>query len=269
MQLVATYEELPMGSHSLGFYSNRPEAAHNMAGFLKGASQLHQSAMVLTSDDEMMSLYRQAVEKDVPEMLGALHRIQGPHVRPTGSGLRPVSEVDRFASAHPEGATMCGDTIPGILNRRTLASLLAYEDWFDTLRPFYHRGLCPYDLNNIPVDRAAEALTSLASAHSHAVLSSSPQPSAQFLQLLVVPLVENPPKEHLGWLARAVDRGLIEAEHEDRTAPALTPRGETFARALRALPDFARRASGIDRSRGHAVQRGQEDPRSARFNPTE
>lgn len=243
LQLVSTPAELPTGSHSINFYANRPEAARHMANFLKGARDRDQSAMVLTADDEMMSLYREAVEREVPQMLGALRRIPGPHIRTTGEGFRPVPEVEAFAAAHPEGASMCGDTIPGLLTRRTLTSVLAYEDWFDTLRPFYHRGLCPYDLNNFPVDRAAEALAGLAEAHTHAVLSTDPNPGTQFIQLLVLPLVENPPKEHLGWLARAVDKGLIE-EGDGSSEPAgLTPRGETFARALRALPTFAAKAS--------------------------
>lgn len=202
-------------------------------------------------------------------MLGALRRIPGPHIRPTADGLRPVPEVGAFATAHPEGATMCGDTIPTILDRRTLPNVLVYEDWFDTLRPFYHRGLCPYDLNHLPVDRASEAFTSLAKSHSHGVLSSIPDPGAQFLQLLVVPLVENPPAEHLGWLARAVDRGLIEEDHEEEVAPSLTPRGEAFARALRALPAFAKRATHLRGDGSDSISRGRQDPRSPRFLPEE
>jgi hypothetical protein len=242
MRLVGTPEELPPGSHSISLYATRPEAAHNMASFLKGAQDRRQSAMILTADDEMLSLYREVVSKEVPEMLGALRRIEGPHIRPTADGWRPVDEVGAFASAHPEGATMCGDTIPDLLSRRTLASLLAYEDWFDGLRPFYHRGLCPYNLSAIPVDRASQALVGLSRAHTHAVLSKDPDPATQFLQLLVLPLVENPPKEHLGWLARAVDRGLVEEHRGDDGPVTLTSRGENFTRALRGLPALTRGA---------------------------
>lgn len=267
LEYVANEAELPVGSHSLSFYATRTEAARNMASFLRGARNQHQSAIVLTSDDEMLSLYRDAVEKEVPQMLGALHRIPGPHIRETSDGLRPVDEVFQFAAAHPEGASMCGDTIPSILNRRTLPNVLVYEDWFDTLRPFYHRGLCPYDLNNLPVDRAPDALGRLARAHTHVVLSDDPHPGSQFLQLLILPAVDNPPESHLGWLARAVDRGLIEEGEDEGKVAELTPRGEVFARALGGLPAFTRRLPHTGRDRETKVTRGQEDSRSLWFSP--
>jgi len=269
IELVTKPAELPSGSHSLSFYANRPEAAQDIANFLRGASDRGQTAMVLTADDEMMSLYQDAVEREVPQMLKALRRIDGPHVRSTEEGLRPIPEVLEFASSHPEGMTMCGDTIPDLLNRRTLPNVLAYEDWFDSLRPFYHRGLCPYDLNNFPVDRVADAFTGLAAAHTHGVLSTSPDPSAQFLQLLILPVVENPLESHLGWLARAVDRGLIDEDQPDGHAAELTPRGETFARALRALPNLTKRVPRTGRDRESGIPRGREDPRSPRLTPEE
>jgi hypothetical protein len=265
MELVSSPEEFPKGSHSVGFYGSRPEAAHNIASFLKGAVVYDQDAIVFTADDEMMSLYRDAVEKEVPQMLSAFHRLPGPHIRPTADGFRPVETVDQFVGAHPSGASMCGDTIPDLLNRRTLPNVLTYEDWFDGLRPFYHRGLCPYDLNNFPVDQASDAFTRLARTHTHGVLSSDPQPAVQFLQLLILPAVENPPENHLGWLARAVDRGLVNDDEHDGEAAALTPRGQAFARALRALPSFVRAAGQTSRASRSDVQRGQEDPRSPRL----
>jgi len=244
MRLMPTQEELPAGSHSISFYATRREAARNMASFLRGARDRGQRAMVLTADDQMLGLYRSEVSTQVPEMADSFLRIAGPHARTSPEGLRPVPEVMEFASSHPEGATMCGDTIPSFLDRRSLASILVYEDWFDSLRPFYHRGLCPYDLTHIPIDRASEALRRLAKAHSHGVLSSDPNPGVRFLQLLILPHVENPPKENLGWLAQAVEYGLLK---QDRTEDGieLTPRGEYFARALLALPAFVRRADAV------------------------
>ncbi|HTT16846.1 MAG TPA: hypothetical protein VMH49_05775 [Thermoplasmata archaeon] len=238
MHLVETPEELPPGSHSIALYGSAPEAARQMAGFLKGAHDRRQSAMVLTASDRMMDLYRGEISRRVPAMLSSLRRIPGPQVTPTADGLRPIPEVLRFAAEHPEGATMCGDTIPGLLDRRNLSSVLAYESWFDGLRPFQHRGLCPYDLYRLPVERAPEALGVLAKSHTHGVLSDDPNPGVQFLQLLVLPHVENPPAEHLGWLARAVDYGLIEERPREDTV-ALTPRGETVAAGLLSLPAYA------------------------------
>jgi len=269
MELVSSPAEFPPGSHSIGFYGSRPEAAHNIASFLRGAHDHHQDAIVLTADDDMMSLYREAVQREVPQLLNSLHRIPGPHIRSTADGFRPVDDAMDFAQAHPGGASMCGDTIPDLLSRQTLPNVLVYEDWFDSLRPFYHRGLCPYDLNNFPVDRASEAFTRLTKAHTHGVLSRDPEPSTQFLQLLVLPAVENPPEAHLGWLARAVDRGFIDDDQDEGQAANLTPRGEVFARALRGMPTFARKLPRTGRDRETRVVRGQEDPRSPRFSSEE
>ncbi len=243
LQLVPTTEAIPAGGHALSFYASRPEVAHQMAGFLRGAQERDQDALVLTADDGMLALYRDAVEREVPEMLAALHRIPGPHVQPTPDGWRPLPEVGAFASAHPDGASMCGDTLPSLISRRTIEPLLAYEDWFDDLRPFPHRGLCPYDLTIFPVDRVPEMFTRLGEAHSHLVLSDDPAPAAQFLQLLVLPLLENPPEEQLGWLVRAADNGLVDDRRPEGEAAGLTPRGEQFARALRGLPSLVRAAS--------------------------
>jgi hypothetical protein len=259
MRLVPSPEELPVGSHALAFYGTAPEAAHHMASFVKGARNLNQSAIVLSSDDRMLGLYREELAQVAPELTDSLRRIRGPHARPTPDGLRPVEEVVVFARAHPEGATMSGDTIPSFLNRQSLDSILAYEEWFDSLRPFLHRGLCPYDLAHIPIDRVPEAIGRLATAHSHGVLSQDPHPGIRFLQLLVLPHVENPPPEHLGWLAQAVDYGLIDHEEDDESAE-LTPRGETFARALMALPTFAQRATDTAGQRRRVPPRGDREP---------
>lgn len=266
MQLVKTPEELPTGSHSIALYGSAPEAARHMAGFLKGAHDRRQEAMVLTSSARLMGLYRREVSRRVPAMLASLRRIPGPHATPTPEGLRPLPEVMQFAAAHPEGATMCGDTIPGFLDRRTLPDILTYESWFDGLRPFQHRGLCPYDLSRLPVERASEALGRLAQAHTHGVLSSDPNPGVRFLQLLVLPHVENPPSEHLGWLARAVDYGLM-SERPRRDAVELTPRGESFAQALLGLPEYARAASATARERRRKPPSRDGPPRQPRFRP--
>lgn len=268
MRLVQGHDELPSGSHALSFYASPPEAAHNMARFLKGAQDRGQSAMVLTSDDRMLELYRNEVSKEAPAMRDALHRISGPHARPTPQGLRPVPEVMEFAAAHPEGASMCGDTIPTFLDRRSLPNILSYESWFDGLRPFQHRGLCPYDLSRLPVDKAPAALGQLARAHTHAVLSNDPNPGVRFLQLLILPHVENPPEEHLGWLARAVDYGLIDQENNEESVE-LTPRGEHFARALLALPAYARSADASARDRRRALAGRNSDDRSPKFEAAE
>jgi MEDS: MEthanogen/methylotroph, DcmR Sensory domain len=235
MRLVSSTDELPVGTHAVSFYGSRPEAARRMASYLKGGREHGQEALILSNDDEMIGLYRREIDRVAPGMSEALVRISGPHATETPDGLRPVPAVNEFIAAHPEGATMCGDTIPGLLTRGNLSDVLTYEEWFDSLRPYVHRGLCPYDLARIPVDRAPEALQRLAGTHSHGVLSDDPNPGVRFVQLFVVPYVENPPEEHLGWLARAVDYGLIDQDAKDDSL-SLTPRGETFARALLRFP---------------------------------
>ncbi len=268
MRLVPSAEELPTGSHAIGLYGSRTEAARTMGSFLRGARSRGQRAMVLTSNDAMLTLYRGEVRKQAPGLLDSVRRIDGPHARPTPVGLRPIPEVLEFARAHPEGATMSGDTIPTFLDRRSLANILAYEDWFDSLRPFPHRGLCPYDLTKIPVDRAHEALERLARAHSHGVLSTDPNPGVRFLQLLLLPHVENPPAEHLGWLARAVDLGLMERDRSEESVE-LTPRGANFARGLLGLPAFASAAADSSRSRRRALHGRADRPALSRFTPEE
>jgi len=240
-QLVRRHEDLPAGSHSLSLYASPVEAARSIAGFLKGADELGQKALVWTSSEKMQDLYRAEVARRAPDLMDAVRRLPGPHVGSTPAGLRPIHEVMDFATANPGGVTLCGDTIPTILNRRSLPSILAYEDWFDGLRPFQHRGLCPYDLARFPIDQAPDAFRRLIGAHTHAVLSNDPSPGIRFLQLLVLPHVENPPEENLRWLTHAIDYGLIEQQRGGGPVD-LTPRGRDFARALLALPAYARAA---------------------------
>jgi hypothetical protein len=248
MQLVKDPEELPDGSHSVALYGTWPEAARQMGGFLRGAQSRRQAALVVSCDDQRLGLYRHELARRAPSMVGSLRKIPGLHTQRTPDGLRPLPEILEFAAAHPEGATMCGDTLPGFLDRRTLPEILSYEGWFDRLRPYQHRGLCPYDLSRIPVDRAADALAQLAAVHTHGVLSVDADPAVRLLQLLVLPHVENPPDEQLVWLARAVDHGFVS---EDRTGGdvALTPRGENLALALRGLARYARSATAAAEAR--------------------
>jgi len=266
MRLVPSQEELPSGSHSLSFYASPPEAARNMASFVRGARSRGQKALVLTDNDRMAELYRREISKEVPELSDAVRRISGPHARPSDQGLKLVEDATEFAAAHPEGATMCGDTIPSFLDRRTLPNILVYEDWFDSLRPFYHRGLCPYDLAHLPVDQVPRTFARLAHAHTHAVLSSDPNPGVRFLQLLILPYVENPPKENLGWLAQAVEYGLVDQER-DAEAVDLTPRGENFARALMAMPDLANRADVAARNHRRGLPERAEGRSPRLFKP--
>ena len=231
---VATTEELPTGTHALAFYASRAEAARNIASFLKGGANRAQPGAVWTDSDEMLHLYRQEVARVAPTMQDSFHRLSGAHTEPTPEGRRPLPQIVSYLAGFPDGVTTVGDTIPHYLDRENLAEYLDYERWFDSQRPFAHRGLCPYDMTALPVDQAAKALLGLARAHSHAVLSEDPTPGVRLLQLLIAPQLENPPRWLTVWLNRAADARLIEFGISGETAT-LTLRGAQLARALLAM----------------------------------
>jgi hypothetical protein len=231
---VTTTEELPTGTHALALYGSRAEAARNIVGFLKGGANRAQPGAVWTDSEEMLRLYRTEVERVVPSMRESFHRLSGAHTEPTPDGRRPLPQIVSYLAGFPEGVSTVGDTIPHYLDRQNLAEYLDYERWFDSQRPYAHRGLCPYDITALPVDQAAKALLGLARSHTHAVLSEDPDPGVRLLQLLVAPQLENPPRWLIVWLDRAADQGLIEFGVSGETAT-LTLRGVQLARALLAM----------------------------------
>lgn len=229
---VRSAADLPPGCHALAFYASPDEAARNMGDFVRGAFYFGQPALVVSNNHERLERYRQQLVPDTPWLAGAFAPIDGPHTRSTADGLRPLEPVMSFAAANPEGATLCGDTIPDYLSEETVEDYLRYESWFDGLRPFSHRALCPYDLARLPVEVAGATLGGLLRNHSHAVLSTDPSPAVQLLQLLVVPYLDPVDPARRGALERALARGLIRPEASG-DALRLTARGELFVRALR------------------------------------
>lgn len=232
---AATTELLPPGSHAVSFHGSLDEAVRNMAGFVRGGYFFRQPSAVFSNDADRIARYRAAVAPENPWLKEAFHEIAGLHVRNEPGGWRPIDAPMRFASEHPEGVSICGDTLAGAIDRSNLEEALRYEAWFDALRPFPHRAMCPYDLGRMPVELANEVLPGMAARHSHVVLSSDPRPSVQLLQLLVVPSLSDAPPIALHWRSRALDRGLLRPEGDDR-ALRLTPRGELLVRATRVRP---------------------------------
>jgi DcmR-like sensory protein len=233
--LVPSTEEAPAGSHVLSFYASDSEAAESVAGFLRGARGLGQPAIVLTSDAHRLNLYESAVARRVPQMAGVFRLVSGPHLHLTPEGLRPPEEVEAFTNAHARGASTCSDAIPDVLTRENLDTYLEYERWYDTLRPYVHRGMCPYDVTRLPVDLASWALQELADVHSHVVLSRDPSPAVQLLQLLVVATAENPAAAQRDSVDRALTRGVVQRGGPNERLE-LTPRGENLVRALLTFP---------------------------------
>jgi len=231
VELLSDTREIAPGAHAIEFHASPTEAARNMARFLRGADDHHQSALILTADDAQLARYRAAAAEIAPAMAGSFRRIAGLHTYATADGRRPDPSAMQFAADHPRGASLSGDTISGDLNRRNLEEYLAYEAWFDRLRPFPHRALCPYDLTQLPLDRASEALRELVRHHTHAVLSDDPNPGVQLLQLLLVPLLDRPPEPHRVYLERAIAERLVERRGRDDVV-GLTLRGEQLVRAL-------------------------------------
>jgi MEDS: MEthanogen/methylotroph, DcmR Sensory domain len=229
--LASSAADLPGGSHSVALFASPPEAARHVAGFLRGARDLGQPAIVVTSEEEQLRDYQDAVRAVAPEMERVFELVPGPHTRPTPDGFRPSDAITRFAADHPTGASMCGDTIPRYLDRGNLAAYLRYEAWLDTLRPYPHRALCPYDLTRIPLERAAEALDRLARTHSHALLSDDPNPGVRLLQLLVVPHLDTAPEDQRVYLRRAMAARLFATRGTGKRL-GLTLRGEQLVRAL-------------------------------------
>ena len=235
-QWVANASDLPPGSHALSFHASLDEAVRTMADFLLGAHYYNQPARVYTDNDERWRRYRDAVSVESPWLADAVQRIPGPHTCPTPDGRRPVEAAMAFANDHPNGATLAGDTIPDAFDRGSAPEYLRYEAWFDGLRPFRHRAMCPYDLVRMPVVGSGELIRGLLANHSHVVLSSDARPAVRLVQLLALPSLDEAPREWARWIDRARDRGLIDRSRTPDAPVALTMRGSLAVRALRALP---------------------------------
>ncbi|MCI4322406.1 MAG: MEDS domain-containing protein [Thermoplasmata archaeon] len=232
---LPTAEAAPPDSHTLSFHASPSEAAGTVAAFLKGAAECSQPGIVFTSREEMLRRYQAEVHRIAPELEVAFRQLAGPHVHETSDGLRPPDEVMALAAAHPTGVSMCGDTLSQFLSEQNLPEVLAYETWYESLRPFPHRGLCPYDLSSLPTRDLDRTLTQLVGAHSHVVLSHDPRPHVQLVQMLVTPLVRDPPPGSWEVLERAMDQGLIEWSGRGPATVGLTIQGVRFAEVLRGI----------------------------------
>lgn len=209
-ELLAELSQLPSGSHCVSFHSSQSEAEDHAVEFLAGSPE-GQASSYWVADPALQSSYQERLAERAPGQIGCVHVLDGEQVHPVDGRLRPVEEVVRFVSSHPEGVTGGAERISRHWGPANVPEHLEYEAWFDQQPRRSSRFLCPYDLRTVPPDRAPQILRELGSHHSHVVLSSSPEPAIQLLQLFIFGSPrELPPAldSILGW---AVRRGLIEA----------------------------------------------------------
>jgi hypothetical protein len=231
---VERTEQVPPGAHAMALYGSSDEGERAVLGFVAGAERFAQPALWLTgmSDAERLRRCRAELDQRAPHGERTIVPLRGPQIRETPQGLRPLDDALAYAAAHPAGATLVGDTIPTYLTGDTLGGYLEYERWFDRLRPFPHRALCPYDLSRLPLLRAPAAIVGLALRHSHLVLSDDPRPAVRLLQLLVIPHLPNAPPVQRVAVDRAIDHRLLRRTGGEDVV-GLTLRGEQLVRALR------------------------------------
>lgn len=211
VEAVEDASRLPLGSHALSLFASQQEAAAQAASFLAGAPP-GQAASYWIPDQQLLPMYREAVEERDPDRVGAIQVLDGPQVRPVGPELRPVEEVLDLVRAHPEGVTAAGETITWYWTPEQVPSYLEYEEWFHQQARGASRFLCPYNLRNIPPEDAPAILRALGAHHSHVVLSSSTAETARVLQLFVFGTATDIPAPLRTDLAWAKERGLVSVD---------------------------------------------------------
>ena len=185
-RVVADLIHLPMGSHCIAFYASQDEGAETAAEFLAGTPE-GQAAAFWVADTALQSYYRDRVEEISPRHVGCVLVLDGEQVESDEGKLRPVDEVRTFVASHPDGVTGGADTISRYWTPGTFPEHVEYEAWFDAQPRDGSRFLCPYDLRRVPASEAPGLLRELGRHHSHASLSSSPEPAVRLLQLFVFP----------------------------------------------------------------------------------
>jgi hypothetical protein len=208
-EVLAELVHLPVGSHCISFHASQEEATDHAVDFLAG-SPPGQAASYWVSDSAQQVACQEKLAVRAPSQVGCVRVLEEEQVRPTNGHLRPIDEVLRFVGSHPEGVTGGADTLSQRLTPGNVPDHLEYEAWFDRQPRDGSRFLCPYDLRRIPPDDAPATLRELGAHHSHAVLSSSPEPAVRLLQLFIFATPAELPPEldpTFGWAVRS---GLIE-----------------------------------------------------------
>jgi hypothetical protein len=232
--VITDLAQLPAGSHCLDLFTSDDEAADHAAAFLAGALD-PEAASYWVAGETLLAYCQERLDQRDPALAGTVHLLDGPQVVPTDGKLRPTAEIVRFIRSHPEGVTAGAATITEYWTREEIPSYLEYERWFHEQERASSRFLCPYDLRKVPVDAASAVLPVLAQQHSHVMLSSTPDPSALLLQLLLFPPAAPVPKDFEPLRRWGMEQRLLRPEDNAR-AFGLTPQGEAFAEAARTFP---------------------------------
>jgi hypothetical protein len=207
-KVLGDLSELPLGSHALGLYSGREEAAVQAMEFIAGAPT-GQAPSFWVPDPETAEEYNRRLREAVPQHAGCVVPLDHPQVEPHGGKLRPATEILQFLSRHPDGVTAGADTLSRSWRPGNISERLEYEAWFEDQPRANSRFLCPYDLRTVPIEEAPAILSDLGRHHSHVVLSSSPEPAVRLLQLFVFGRLGEIPTEGRNDLEWAQSEGLV------------------------------------------------------------
>jgi hypothetical protein len=220
--------ELPVGSHALGLYSKRSEAADQAVQFVAGAPP-EMAVSFWVGRPEIAKRYNDRLAAVAPDRVGCVAVLDHEQVDRVEGKLRPTREVTEFVSQHPAGVTAGGDTLSLYWNSQSMSEHLEYESWFDQQPRMHSRFLCPYDLRTVPPEDATDVMRELGRHHSHVVLSSSSEPAVRLLQLFIFGSAAELPDRLLGDHRWAVEQGFV----EETKVPApleLTPTGRELVR---------------------------------------
>lgn len=220
--------ELPVGSHALGLYSERSEAADQAVQFVAGAPP-EMAATFWVPSPELAKKYNDRLAAVAPDRVGCVAALDHEQVTPVEGKLRPTQEVTDFLSQHPDGVTAGGDTLSLYWDSASMSEHLEYEAWFDQQPRMHSRFLCPYDLRSVPPEDAPDVLRDLGRHHSHVVLSSSSEPAVRLLQLFIFGSSAELPDRLHGDHRWALEHGYVE-ETKAPTALELTPVGRELVR---------------------------------------
>jgi hypothetical protein len=221
--------ELPVGSHALGLYSERTEAADQAVQFVAGAPP-EMAATFWVPTPEIAKKYNDRLAAVAPERVGCVAVLDHEQVAPVEGKLRPIPTVTAFLSQHPDGVTAGGDTLSRYWDSKSMSEHLEYEAWFDQQPRVHSRFLCPYDLRTVRPDHASDVLRDLGRHHSHVVLSSSSEPAVRLLQLFIFGSSAELPERMRGDHRWAVEQAYVEPT-EATAVLELTPTGRELVQA--------------------------------------
>ncbi len=223
-EVVNDLVELPLGSHCISFHVSREEASEQAVSFLAG-NLPGMAAMYWVTDATVADYYSDRLSAQAPNQVGCVAILNHEQVESVQGKLRPVSEVNDFIHAHPEGVSAAGETLTAYWTPENIPDHVEYESWFQEQPRSNSRFLCPYDLRKVPPEMAPKILRDLGAQHSHAALSRSPDPAVRLMQLFAFGTPAEIPSQLRDTYHWATQQGLI-ATSDPMEELTLTPKGE-------------------------------------------